>query len=314
MAKFHDSVPIEPSIVSAAEKTRGAAPAPDAADGMNVVDARTIGAIIAETRRLTADDVERVLRYQREKGLRFGEAAVALGFASNDDVLFALSQQFHYPYAALEQRKANPELVVLNEPFSPQAETFRAIRSQLMMRLFHESQDRRAVAVVSPDSGDGKSFFAANLAVALAQLGGRTLLVDADMRSARQHTVFGIDNRAGLSGILSGRSESKVFQQVAGVPGLFILPVGVTPPNPVELVERPAFAVLLRELTVKFDHVIVDTPAASIGSDFAVIASRCGSALVIGRKNVSRLSNLQALVMSLQQTPAQVAGVIYNEH
>ena len=274
---------------------------------------RSIGSIIAETRHLTADQVEKVLQHQRAKGIRFGEAAIALGYASVDDVLFALSQQFHYPYAAEDQRKANPELVALNQPFGVQAESFRAIRSQIMMRLFNEGQDRCALAVVSPDSGDGKSFFSANLAITLAQLGGRTLLVDADMRGPRQHQVFGIPNNAGLSGILSGRAEAKVIQQVLGVPSLFVLPVGITPPNPLELVERPAFGLLIRELLAKFDHVVVDTPAAQYGSDCAVIAARCGAALVIARQHKSRVARLEELVSNLAETPAKLAGVIFNE-
>lgn len=274
---------------------------------------RSIGSILADLRHLSADQVEKIVRHQRDKGLRFGEAAVALGFASNDDVMFALAQQFHYPYAAEDKRKANPELVVLNQPFGVQAESFRAIRSQIMMRLFNEGQERHAIAVVSPESGDGKTFFAANLAVALAQLGGRTLLVDADLRHPRQHAVFGVDNQAGLSGILSGRAEAKVIQQVAGVPSLFVLPVGITPPNPLELVERPAFGLLMRELLAKFDHVVVDTPAACYGSDSAVIAARCGAALVVARKNQGRVTALQDLVANLSETPAKMAGVVFNE-
>ncbi|MEK8050118.1 polysaccharide biosynthesis tyrosine autokinase [Ideonella sp. DXS22W] len=279
----------------------------------STVTDRSIGAILADLRHLSADQVEKIVRHQRDKGVRFGEAAVALGFASNDDVMFALAQQFHYPYAAEDQRKANPELVALNQPFGVQAESFRAIRSQVMMRLFNEGQDRRAIAVVSPDSGDGKTFFAANLAVVLAQLGGRTLLVDADLRHPRQHAVFGVANQAGLSGILSGRAESKVIQQVPGVPSLFVLPVGTTPPNPLELVERPAFGLLMRELLTKFDHVVVDTPAACYGSDSAVIAARCGAALVVARKNQGRVTSLQDLVANLSETPAKVAGVVFNE-
>ena len=274
---------------------------------------RTIGSLIAETRNLTADQVEKVLLHQKQKQIRFGEAAVALGYASTDDVLFALSQQFHYPYAAEDRRKLSPELVALNEPFGVQAESFRAIRSQIMMRLFNEGQERRAIAVVSPDSGDGKTFFVANLAVTLAQLGGRTLLVDADMRGPQQHLVFGISNKAGLSGILSGRAESKVIQQVPGVPSLFVLPVGITPPNPLELVERPAFGLLVRELLAKFDHVVVDTPAAVFGSDSAVIAARCGAALVVARKNHVRVDALQDLVSNLAESPVKVVGAVYNE-
>lgn len=278
----------------------------------NLAD-RSIGSILADLRNLSADQVEKIVRHQREKSVRFGEAAVALGFASTDDVLVALSQQFHYPYAPEESRKASPELSALNQPFGVQAESFRAIRSQLMMRLFNEGQERRAIAVVSPESGDGKTFFAANLAVVLAQLGGRTLLVDADLRHPRQHEVFGLDNKAGLSGILSGRAEAKVIQQAAGVPSLFVLPVGITPPNPLELVERPAFGLLIRELLSKFDHVVVDTPAACYGSDSAVIAARCGAALVVARKNQARIMALQDLVANLAETPTQVAGVVFNE-
>ena len=275
---------------------------------------RSIGAIISETRNLSAEQVEKILAHQRDKGIRFGEAAVALGFASTDDVLFALSQQFHYPYAPEERRKISPELVALNQPFSLQAESFRAIRSQLMMRTFVEVDGPRpALAVVSPDTGDGKTYFAANLAVALAQLGGRTLLVDADMRGPRQHEVFSLSNKAGLSGILSGRAESQVVQQVPGVPSLFVLPVGITPPNPLELVERPAFGLLMRELATKFDHVIVDTPALIYGADATVIAARCGSAIVIARRNESRVGALQDLVAMLSGTPAKLAGVIMNE-
>ena len=283
-------------------------------DESNELAGRSIGSIISETRNLGAEQVEKILKHQREKGIRFGEAAISLGYASIDDVMYALSQQFHYPYAAQSQRQANPELVTLNKPFGVQAESFRAIRSQIIMRLFNEGQERRAIAVVSPDSGDGKTFFAANLAVTLAQLGGRTLLVDADLRGPRQHEVFGIPNNAGLSGILSGRTESKVIQQVPGVPSLFVLPVGIKPPNPLELVERPAFGLLIRELLSKFDHVVVDTPAAIYGSDCSVIAARCGAALVMARKNMSRVKSLEQLISNIGETPSLLAGVIFNEY
>lgn len=308
MAKFKDSnvqdIPAPPSVKEVPAATDGSA--------ATLAD-RPIGSIIAETRNLSADQVERILQHQRTHGIRFGEAAIALGFANADDVLFALSQQFHYPYAPEDRRKSSPELVLLNKPFSVQAEAIRAIRSQVMMRLFNEGQDRRALAVLSPDSGDGKTFFSANLAIALAQIGGRTLLVDADLRGPRLHTVFNIENTSGLSGILSGRSEAKVIQQIPDVPSLFLLPVGITPPNPLELVERPAFGLLMRELVNKFDHVVVDTPAAIYGSDSAVIAARCGAALVIARQDRSRVAQLEDLVANVSETSAKIAGVIVNE-
>lgn len=312
MAKFRDSTPDAAAVLEAVAQPRPQ-PIPPQAAPADAGHDRSIGDILAELRNLTAEQVEKVLERQRETGIRFGEAAVALGFASKDDVLFALSQQFHYPYAPEEQRKASPELVALNEPFSPRAETFRALRSQLMMRFFTDTAPRHALAIISPDAGDGKTYCAANLAVTLAQLGGRTLLVDADMRGPRLHEVFKLANRSGLSGILSGRSDNQVIQQVPGVPSLFVLPLGTTPPNPLELVERPAFGLLMRELASKFDHVVVDTPAAAYGADAMVIAARCGAALVIARKDTSRVEMLQDLVDSLAGSPAKVAGVIYNE-
>ena len=303
MAKFRDSVTAE--VVASVD---GASAASE-----QVVHERSIGDILSELRSLTTEQVESILAHQREKGIRFGAAAVALGLASPDDVLFALAQQFHYPYAAESQRLLSPELVALNQPFSPQAEAFRSIRSQLIMRLNVDGAPRKALAVISPDPKDGKTFFCANIAVTLAQLGGRTLVVDADLRNPRQHEVFGVENSSGLSGVLSGRAESHVIHQVPGTANLFVMPVGITPPNPSELVERPAFGLLLRELMAKFDHVIVDTPAAVYGADASVIAARCGAALVLTRTNVSRVGALDELVQTLATTPAQLTGVIVNE-
>src|SRR5689334_7097189 len=144
---------------------------------------RAIGELIRDARNLSAEDVERISKYQREHKMRFGEAAIALGLANAEDVLFALSQQFEYAYADEDRRRANPELVALTQPFGHQAEAFRAIRSQILLRTHTEDEtQRRALAVVSPDTGDGKTYFCANLAVALAQLGAKVLVVDADMR------------------------------------------------------------------------------------------------------------------------------------
>jgi len=181
------------------------------------------------------------------------------------------------------------------------------------MRVFNENEQKRALAVVSPASGDGKTFFCANLAVTLAQAGGRTLLVDADLRGPRQHEVFNLDNSAGLSSVLAGRVDSQMVQQVAGVPSLYVMPVGVTPPNPLELIDRPAFSMLIRELVLKFDHVIVDTPAAVYGADAQVVAARCGAVLIVARKDESRVGELQQLVGALSSSPARMAGVILNE-
>lgn len=274
---------------------------------------KSIGDIIRHTNNLTAEQVEQVLAHQKQNGLKFGESAVALGFVKREDVLWALSQQFHYPYTS-QGPEVSEELVVATSPFSEVAEAFRDLRSQIITNVYAETLPRKAVAVVSSDVGDGKSFFAANVAVAFSQLGGRTLLVDADMRTPRQQDIFGIQASTGLSSILSGRSETNVIRPVDDLPSLYVLPVGIIPPNPLELVQRPAFGLLMRELLMKFDYVVVDTPAAAHGSDARVIAAACGAAVLVGRENKSNMEGLAKLSASIQKTSATVVGVVLNKH
>ena len=282
----------------------------------NIGQDRSIGDIIRQTNNLSPDQVEKVLLHQRKHNMKFGEAAVALGFANREDVLWALSQQFNYPYSSVANSRTHDELVVSNSPFSEQAEAFRDFRSQLISQFFSREGVGKALAVVSVDSGDGKTFFAANLAATFSQLGCRTLLVDADMRAPRQHEIFNVNNSSssGLSGILSGRTETNVIRPIEELPSLYLLPVGVVPPNPLELVQRPTFGLLLNELASKFDYIIVDTPAAVHGSDARVIAGACGTAIAIGSKGTSRLAPMNKLIHDIKRASGNVIGVVMNEH
>ena len=166
--------------------------------------------------------------------------------------------------------------------------------------------------MVSPQPQDGKSFLCANLAIAWAQAGRRTLLIDADLRGPRQHQVFGIDDGRGLSSLLAGRSGLEAIARVDDVPGLCVLPAGPLPPNPLELVDGPVFRDLMGELSSRFDQIVVDTPASAYGADALAIADRCTATLVVARRHASRLSALAALTGHLAQGPARVAGVVMN--
>lgn len=286
-------------------------------DGDDDADAtvieRSIGDFIRETRKLTDEQIEQILAHQKEQGIRFGEAAVALRLASPDDVIWALSQQFRYPYVPETDGHENPELVVAASPFSDEAEIFRELRSQLLQGPMGRSDTRRPLSVISPDVGDGKTYVAANLAIALSQLGGRTLLVDADMRTPRVRSVFDVSNSvAGLSSILSGRAERRLIQQAKRLPSLYVMPSGPVPPNPQELLQGRAFTLLMTELQRKFDYVVVDSPALVHGGDANIIASQCGTALVLGRQGKTRMDRLQTLVSGLERASVTVAGVVMN--
>ena len=274
---------------------------------------QNIGSIIRETKQLSSEQIEQIVAYQRQHRLRFGEAATQLGLITEEDLVYALSQQFKYPYTPTLRGNFQRELVTATQPFSRQAEAFRAVRSQLMLRVFNPREPKRALAITSPDSGDGRTYTVANLGVVLAQLGGRTLVVDANLRNPRLHELFDVPNTSGLTGILSGRQEDNVICQAPDIPSLFVMPVGVIPPNPLELLERPAFRLLMSELLRKFDHIIVDTPASTLGSDAMVIAARSGAALALARKDRTRVKQLNALVSQLGETTVKLTGVIVNE-
>ena len=270
-----------------------------------------IGQILCQFKSLQPSQVEQILAYQRQHGGRFGEAAIALGLATEEDILEVLAQQFEYPYVRFDDSGIDAELVCACDPLGEDAQSFRELRSELLMGVLDRSTPR-AVAVLSPQVGDGRSYVAANLAVAFAQLGGRTLLVDADMRTPRLHTLFGTDDSVGLSLLLCG-GVREIVQQ-APVPSLFLLGAGPIPPNPVELLLRPTFPKLLREWLARFDFVVVDTPAASYGPDARVIAAAAGAALAVARPQVTRIADLQRLLTSIEKGPAALAGVVMNEH
>jgi chain length determinant protein tyrosine kinase EpsG len=302
------------SVAQNAQRSGTAGPRnPQEASNAHVIE-RRIGDLMRGPCKLNDKQVEWIFNYHREHDLRFGEAAVELGLARREDVLWALSQQFHYPYA-IDEKQVNPELVIASNPFSDEAEAFRELRSQLMMGVMAPDQPRRALAVVSSNVGDGKTYLAANLAAAFSQLGGPTLFVDADMRTPRSQDVFGITlNRGGLSAMLSGRAEEGLIQRSSQLPSLYVLPCGAIPPNPLELIQRPAFAQLMQEMTAKFDHVIVDTPASTHGADSRAIAAICGAALVVGRRGTTRMKAINSLVASISRSQAKLAGVVMNEY
>jgi receptor protein-tyrosine kinase len=259
-------------------------------------------------------DIERVLATQREKGLRFGEAARALGLATQADIDLALARQFGLPCIEPGASGLSVELIAAYEPAGPQAEALRAVRDQLILRWLERKPESRALAILSAASGEGRSFIAANLAIVFSQLGSRTLLIDADLRNPRQHRLFGLENRIGLSALLSGRAAPhEALSSIAELPNLSVLPAGATPPNPQDLLARPAFAQLLRQLGAQSDVVLIDCPPAGASTDAQTIAVRAGAALVVVRRHSSRLWRVQGISASVGEAQARIVGAVLNE-
>ena len=275
---------------------------------------RSIGAILVDSGHLSAENAEKIIHHQKQHGLRFGDAAIKLGMVSEEDIRFALAQQFDYPYLASNDANLGSELVAAYKPFSPIVEQLRALRSQLMLRWFDSDEKRKTLAIVSPGRGEGRSFIAANLAIVFSQLGERTLLIDADLRRPRQHQLFNLGNTAGLSDVLAARIDANdAINRIDGLVGLHVLPAGAVPPNPQELLGRQAFARVLSGLAANHDVIIIDTPDAQTCADAHTIAARAGAAVLVGRRNRTPMAALAGVAENLQIAGTMLVGSVLNE-
>jgi len=275
-------------------------------------EGRRIGGILVDDGKLDPSAIERVLELQRLEGLRFGEAALRLKLISADDLRRAIAKQYDLPHLLPGNENVSRELVVAYEPFHPCAEQIRALRTQLQIGWCNAGARHRLLAIVSPGPREGRSYVVANLAVAFAQLGERTLLIDADLRAPRQHRIFAVPDRVGLSAVLTGRADQSAIAPVPAFGSLSLLPAGARPPNPQELVSREEFAELLSDLRSRYDVVLLDTPPMMPYADARSVAFRSGAALVVARKDRTRLADTGRAIREINETGARAVGAVFS--
>ena len=280
--------------------------------GPGIAAGRHIGAILMDDGKLTATDAEQVLKRQRELGWRFGEAAIELNLITETDLREALAKQYEFPYLVGGPEGVSKELIAAWDPFHPVVEELRGVRTQLLIRWYDPSANRRTLAVTSPCAREGRSFIAANLAVVFSQVGHRTLLIDADFRAPRQQSIFNIPDRFGLSSVLSGRADLSAASPVTGITGLAVMPAGPLPPNPLELLSRGSFAALLARAQAEYDVILLDTPPVNDYADAQSITYRAGDTLLISRKDQTRLAETERAVRELSDASARIVGTLVN--
>lgn len=281
---------------------------PTPAAGMTRSADSSIGGLLLESGKISPESAERVLRMQKELGIRFGEAAQRLGLITEADLQQVLARQFDYPYLQPGDGKYSEHLVAAYQPFSKQVEVLRAVRSQLMLRWF--AQGHKSLVVMSVDAGDGTSMFAANLAVVFSQLGEHTLLIDANLRTPCQHKVFDVQSRQGLSDVLAGRADVGAIAKVASFVDLSVLPAGTLPPNPQELLSRSSFVELKGQVESRFDVVLYDVPAYTTGSDALAVAARVGGVLLVARKNKTSMAEVVNMGEQIAQNGVRIVGAV----
>jgi protein-tyrosine kinase len=271
----------------------------------------SIGALLLESGKITPENAENILRLQKELNIRFGEAAVRLGFVSEADIQQILAQQFDYPYLRKGSEKFSSKLVAAYEPFDPQVETLRAIRSQLMLRWI--SRGRKSLVILEVDPGDGASLFAANLGIVFSQLGEHTLLIDANLRTPSQQDLFDLQDRRGLSDILAGRAGADAISKIDSFVDLSVLTSGTLPPNPQELLSRIAFKNFNAQLEARYDVVLYDVSAYKVGSDALAISAIAGGVIIVVRKNKTALKDVDLMLEKIKAVGAEVIGTVLLE-
>jgi protein-tyrosine kinase len=281
----------------------------------NTSTKRSIGTILVDAGVISQDDALRVMALQRERKIRFGEAAIMMGLISEGDIRYALSYQYEYAYLPRSSGKVtNPELVAAYMPFSHEVDQLRAIRSQLKLRWFDKAQGHAMLAVVGAGRTEGGSYLAANLAIVFAQMGERTLLIDADMRSPRQHTLFHLNNQLGFSSLLAGRAAvASALHTIGFIPKLDVLPAGPIPPNPLELLNRPNLSELFEWAGKTYDIVLIDTSSTTAGADAMIVADKAGAALAVARANGTKLSAFKSMVSELKRSNINIVGSVLND-
>ncbi|WP_051277836.1 CpsD/CapB family tyrosine-protein kinase [Solimonas flava] len=205
--------------------------------------------------------------------------------------------------------RADPSLVIAHQPFDAHSERVRALRTELLLR--RQGPGALCVALLSPCHGEGRSQLVAELAVAFARTGRQTLLVDADLRRPRQHALFGVDNRVGLSDTLQDGAPP-LLHAVEGLPTLSLLSAGRTPQNPLELLADDRFAALVDGWRSNYGFVLFDTPPVRDFSDALAVSTIVGQVLTLSRAQHTPYHDARELLKRLAATQARVLGAVIN--
>jgi len=215
-----------------------------------------------------------------------------------------------------ESKESHPEikeieLVNYLYPRFSISEDYRTVRSSIL--LSHAESPPKTIAFTSGLPMEGKTVTAANMAVAFSQLEKKVLIVDTDLRKPRMHRLFKVGNKVGLSGYLAGKVSIKDIILKTEIENLWIIPSGVVPPNPSELLDSKKMKVLVEELKKVFDVVLFDTPPSLAVVDALIIGSLAdGVVLIVQPGKTTRKPFLRA-AEELRRVNAKIIGVLFNQ-
>ncbi|RCJ32943.1 lipopolysaccharide biosynthesis protein [Nostoc minutum NIES-26] len=209
----------------------------------------------------------------------------------------------------LDRESISSVVHVRDMPQSLISEMYRMIQANL--KFLSSDKILKTIVVTSAVPKEGKSTVSANLAVAIAQLGRKVLLVDADMRMPTQHDLWQINNAVGLSEVLVGQAK---FNNAACnvMPNLDVITAGVRPPNPLALLDSKRMTLLIEDFSSRYDFVIIDAPPLLLAADALTVSQMTDGILLVARPEVIDSSSANAAQQMLEQSSYKVLGLVVN--
>ena len=206
------------------------------------------------------------------------------------------------------------QLITVMHPKSPISEQFRTLRTNInFMAIDHPI---KTLALTSANASEGKSTVTDNLAIVWAQTGQKVLLVDADLRRSTLHRTFNLDNREGLTTILTSRAHTidlNTIIQPSGIDNLSLLPSGPTPPNPAELLSSQRMKDFLKAARERYDMVIVDVPPMLVVTDTQVISRDLDAVVLVVKQGQTQKLGAKRAVELLKMAHANLLGYVMND-
>jgi capsular exopolysaccharide synthesis family protein len=213
----------------------------------------------------------------------------------------------HVPFDATAKR--SPLLIGDEMAFSARAEALRALRTNL--RFTDVDNPPRTIVISSSMPGEGKSSTAANLGIVLADNDQRVLLIDGDLRRPTLADYFDIEGAVGLTNVLAGQVDLDTAIQQWNA-NLWILPSGILPPNPSELLGSQHMTDLLERVRERFGMVLIDSPPLLSVTDAAVLATRADGVLYVARSGRTTIAQMAAAAQAAQAVDAKLLGTVLN--
>lgn len=200
---------------------------------------------------------------------------------------------------------------VLDRLNMPAEEAYRVLRTN--MQFCALDKELKTIAVTSTFAGEGKTTTAVNMAISMAKVGKKVLYVDADMRKAISAKDIFEKVAAGLSNYLSRMDDFDSIVKETNIPNLYIVPCGVRPPNPAELLNTQKFKEFLQEAGGLFDMVILDTPPLGSVIDCAIVANHTDGVILVVKRKTADYNKILRVKQQLEKADARILGVVLNK-